>query len=143
MMLSDGHMEDRGAGARLSLHFGAKNRNYLLYIHAILCSNGYCSSKLPTIKPMKRDKKGNVYYGIKLNTYTFGSFTYFRKEWYNADRVKVMPSRILSMLNARVLRHMVMGDGSRRGNAIYIATYNFTLPEVELFVWALNKKFYD
>ena len=36
---------------------------------------------------------------------------------------------------------MVMGDGSRKGNAMYIATYNFTLPEVELFVWALNKKF--
>lgn len=142
IMLSEGYLEEHGNGVRLTLHFGAKNINYLLYIHAILYSKGYCSDKTPIIKPMKKYKDKGQYFTIKLNTYTFGSFKPFRKEWYNADGVKVMPSNIRDMLNARVIRHMIMGDGNLTGKkAVYIATYAHTFTEVQLFVKALNFKF--
>lgn len=57
IMQSDGHMELHGNGARLTLHFGAKNAAYLLYIHNILASFGYLSPTVPTVKPRPSGRK--------------------------------------------------------------------------------------
>jgi hypothetical protein len=59
-------MELHGNGARLTLHFGAKNAAYLLYIHNILASFGYLSPTVPTVKPRPSGRKNTKKIAISI-----------------------------------------------------------------------------
>lgn len=76
-------------------------------------------------------KKETFYNTINLKTWTFGSFDYFRNEWYDNNGVKKIPDNLAHILTPEALAYWFMDDGTYTGSSIHLATYGFKKTEVE------------
>jgi hypothetical protein len=131
IMLGDGHMEKHGLGSRFNLHIGAKSLELVEHVYNLLANNGYCSPKKPVVKTLKPYKQSDkIYHTVNLKTYTFGSFDYYRNEWY-LNGIKVIPASLEHDLTIRALAYWFMADGNYTGFNFNIRTYSFTESEVE------------
>jgi ubiquinol-cytochrome c reductase cytochrome b subunit len=94
-LLGDGWGEKRSNSTRFHIHCSAKNVEYIMWLHKYLSQKGYCSTVKPKI--LKQiGENGNIYYSIKIRTWSFTSLNYIYDSFY-LDMVKVVPS--LEFLN--------------------------------------------
>lgn len=140
-MLGDGHLEKHREGSRFYLHIGAKSQELVEHIHNLLADSGYCSPKKPMSKPAKPNKQsGKVYFTLNLKTYTFGSFDYYRNEWYS-NGIKLIPASLEHDLTRKTLACWFMVDGNFTGYNFNIRTHSFTESKVEQQATLQCKKF--
>lgn len=102
-LLGDSHAERRiiGRGTRICFYQEAKQKEYLLYLHAYISSMGYASSTVPTIQT-RLAKKGELRQVIRFSTFTYTSLNTIHDQWYK-DGVKHVPNDILSYLTPLAL----------------------------------------
>ena len=89
-LLGNGCAENRLNSTRFHIHCGAKNIEYIMWLHAYLSKKGYCALKKPAI--LKQiGKRNKLYYSIKMRTWAFSSFNYIHQMFYQ-NKIKVVPN---------------------------------------------------
>lgn len=146
-ILGDTQLEKRrsGIGTRIIFEQSNKNVEYLMWFHNYLSSKGYCNPQKPKLHTrIKKDNK--IFFHYRFNSYTFSSLKWLHEMFYNMDiktnkLVKIVPLNIEEYLTPLALAIWFMGDGSKLGSGVRIATNNFTLEEVQFLCDVLYKKY--
>nr|WBU10762.1 putative LAGLIDADG homing endonuclease [Malassezia cuniculi] len=125
-LLGDGHAEYRkqSNGTRISFSQESNHYKYLIWLHNIVSSHGYCNTTVPKIQSRIGDK-GKIRYIIRFHTYTYSSFNEIHNKWY-VNNKKTVPKDIKEFLTPIALAIWTINDGSRSGNSIKWSTNNFS-----------------
>ena len=141
-LLGDGWGEKRSNSTRFHIHCSAKNVEYIMWLHKYLSQKGYCSTVKPKI--LKQiGQSGNIYYSIKIRTWSFTSLNYIYDSFY-LDMVKVVPS--LEFLNQfctpLALAIWFMDDGGKHSTGgVLLHTNSFTYKEIQILQEFLLEKY--
>ena len=116
-LLGDGYLMPTTCGRSFRAHHGIKQKDYLDWKYSIL-------RNIVNTKP----KRGNV------NSYYFRTISHpelnrYRKLFYDTENRKILPNKLLRMLNLRSLAIWIMDDGSRDGRSLRINSQNFSYSE--------------
>jgi ubiquinol-cytochrome c reductase cytochrome b subunit len=102
-LLGDAHAERRKGGAGTRICFQQENIHvsYLLWLHSLLASRGYCSENPPKVYT-RLGHKGAIRKYSKINTWTYTSFNFVHDLWY-VNKVKIVPLNIKEYLTPLAL----------------------------------------
>lgn len=145
LLLSDGHLERTSSTSfvRLSISFGVKHLEYLLYLYKLFES--YTNTSPTTIDVLNK-KINTIHQVCKFKTVSLPQLLYYHNLFYklndNNKLIKIIPHNICDLMSPIVLAHLIMGDGNLKklDNIIRIYTNSFTKDEVELLVLAIKTK---
>ena len=129
-----------GEGVRICYRQSIRHKEYLFWLHNFFYDRGYTSNLQPRQYTMTiRTTEGTEYYGYEFNTFTFRSFNWIHRMFYNNGR-KVIPENIYEYLTPLALAVWIMDEGGFANYGIRIATNSFKLTEVELLQDVLKSK---
>lgn len=82
-LLGDAHAERRriGYGTRISFYQESSHLTYLIWLHQLVSSLGYCSPNLPKAET-RLGKKGLVRKTVRFCTWTYSSLNWIHELWY-------------------------------------------------------------
>lgn len=140
-LLGDGWAEKRIGATRFHIHASAKNVEYIMWIHKILSTHGYCNDNKPKIRK-QIGKKGKIDYSIKIRTWSFTSQNYIYNTFY-INRIKVIPNYefLMDHLTPLALAIWIMDDGSKDGSGLRISTNCLKEEEILILLKVLKDKF--
>jgi len=143
-LLGDGYGNKRFVeGTRLCFRQSIIHKNYLFWLYKFFNERGYCSNLEPRIycRILKYDRaKSKKYYGYEFNTYTFRSFDWIHKMFYKKGK-KYINRNLGIYITPLALSIWISDDGGWTGNGVRIASYSFTLKEVEYLIDVLFNNF--
>ena len=141
-ILGKAHANNRtGEGVRICYRQSIRHKEYLFWLHNFFYARGYTSNLQPRQYTMTlRTKEGTEYYGYEFNTFTFRSFNWIHRMFYNNGR-KVIPENIYEYLTPLALAVWIMDDGGFANYGLRIATNSFKLTEVELLQDVIKSKY--
>jgi hypothetical protein len=140
-LLGDGSMEKDGNGSRFAFYQEKANGEYLLWLHQVISSLGYCKPEIPVIQTRK-GKNGQIRYFYRFRTFTYSSFNRIYEEFYphplgvpmplRVHKRKVVPQIIEQYLPPLALAVWIMDDATLHKNkGLRFCTNSFTLKEVQ------------
>lgn len=140
-LLGDSHAEKRkqGKGTRISFYQENTHTDYLLYLHNLISSLGYCNETIPKITT-RLGKNGKLRKIIRFHTWTYVGFNYIHNEWYKNNK-KVLPKSIENYLTPLALSIWIMDDGSKASKGLKLCTNSFSYNEVLFLIEILYKKY--
>jgi hypothetical protein len=142
-LLGDGVYAKNRTGEGVSLFYrqSIRHKESLFFLYQFYYNRGYTSYLQPRQTTRTNiSKEGTEYYGYEFNTFTFRSFNWIHRMFYNNGR-KVIPGNIYEYLTPLALAVWIMDDGGFANNGIRLATNSFKLKEVELLQDALKSKY--
>lgn len=130
-------------GVRFKFKQSIKHKEYLFFLYEALLERGYTNNNLPYLIKQKVGYK--VHEAYCFNTYSYSSLLWLYKLFQNhhsgSYKKKVIPHNIYDLLTPLSLAIWIQDDGTWKNPGIRIATNNFSLQEVELLKFTLEKKF--
>jgi hypothetical protein len=139
-LLGDGSMEKDGNGSRFAFYQEKTNGEYLLWLHQVISSLGYCKPEIPVIQTRK-GTNGQIHYIYRFRTYTYSSFNWIYEQFYPNKR-KVVPQIIDQYLSPLALAVWIMDDATLHKNkGLRFCTKCFTLKEIQYLASVLQKKY--
>lgn len=140
-LLGDGHAEKRlyGNGTRIAFYQEHSHVSYMIYLHSLLSSFGYCNLKSPSIGT-RLGIGGKVRKTVRFTTWTYTSFNWIHEIWY-VNGVKVVPDCISYYLTPLALAIWIMDDGSKVGKSLKFSTNSFTYGDCLKLITVLNNNF--
>lgn len=144
-LLGDAHAEKRngGLGTRISFQQESTHVSYLLWLHSLLASRGYCNEYIPKIQT-KLGSKGLVRKILRIHTWTYTSFNFIHDLFY-FEKVKRVPNNIAEYLTPLALAIWIMDDGAKvsspRWRGIKLCTNSFSYSDCLLLVEVLHINF--
>ena len=140
-LLGDAYANKRsGEGVRICYRQSIRHKEYLFWLYTFFYNRGYTSNLQPRQYTRTIQNKEKVYYGYEFNTFTFSSFNWIHKMFYNKGK-KVMPLNIYEYLTPLALAVWIMDDGGWTNYGVRIASNSFNLKEVELLQDVLKSKY--
>jgi len=140
-LLGDAYANKRsGEGVRICYRQSIRHKEYLFWLYTFFYNRGYTSNLQPRQYTRTIQNKEKVYYGYEFNTFTFSSFNWIHKMFYNNGK-KVMPLNIYEYLTPLALAVWIMDDGGWTNYGVRIASNSFKLKEVELLQDVLKSKY--
>jgi len=138
-LLGDGHMERDGEGSRFCFYQKGEHIEYIIWLHKMLLTHGYCKENVPQI--YSRQVNGKLAYYCRFRTFTFSSFNWIFEAFYGKD-VKNIPDFIEEYLSPIALAIWIMDDGGWIANrGVKMATNCFSLSDVKRLSSILEKKY--
>lgn len=143
-LLGDSYGEYHGNGARFQFHYSFRSIELLTSLQKKLALCGYCSDK--KLKISKQiGRKNQIYFSIKLHTYTFTSFKLIVDDWYSINEdgkcMKRIPKNLALFLTPNAIAQWIMDDGHFTGSGLLISTNSFTSEEHEFLQTLLFQKY--
>lgn len=140
-LLGDSHAENRklGFGTRISFYQEANHKEYLLWLHNLIASLGYCTPSSPKIQT-RLSTGGKIRQIIRFHTFTYSSLNSVYAEWY-INGVKHVPKNIAEYLTPLALAIWIMDDGSTVGQSLKLATDSFSYEDCLLLSNVLFEKY--
>lgn len=141
-LLGDGHAEKRsgGKGTRIIFYQESIHSEYLLYLHYLVASLGYCNTTKPKIKT-RLGKKGKTKYIIRFATWTYDIFNDIYSLWY-INNIKIIPKDWVSNnLTPLALAIWIQDDGGRVSKGLKLATNSFRYEDCIYLSNLLTKKY--
>jgi ubiquinol-cytochrome c reductase cytochrome b subunit len=133
-------MEKDGNGSRFAFYQEKTNGEYLLWLHQVISSLGYCKPEIPVIQTRK-GTNGQIHYIYRFRTYTYSSFNWIYEQFYPNKR-KVVPQIIDQYLSPLALAVWIMDDATLHKNrGLRFCTNSFTLKEVQYLASVIEKKY--
>lgn len=140
-LLGDAYGKKRsGEGVRICYRQSIRHKEYLFWLYTFFYNRGYTSNLQPRQYTRTIQNKEKVYYGYEFNTFTFNSFNWIHKMFYNNGK-KVIPLNIYKYLTPLALAVWIMDDGGWTNYGIRIASNSFKFKEVELLQDVLKSKY--
>lgn len=138
-LLGDAYGNKRtGEGVRFCYRQSIVHKEYLFWLYTFFFSRGYCSNLEPRKYARKIKGITKEYYGYEFNTFTFRSLGWIYKMFYLKGK-KIISPNLINYLTPLALAVWIMDDGGYANPGVRIATYNFSLKEVELLISMLKK----
>lgn len=137
-ILGDGCLEQNGKNVRLKIDHGANQKDYVLWL--------YDEFKNIALKPYEisfQDKRNaQIYKHWRFATYSLSIFNTWRKLFYPNGH-KIIPKKVIELLNPLSLAVWYMDDGFRRLDCkgLYLCTSAYSMEEQHLLQKGLEKKF--
>jgi len=102
-LLGDAYAEKRrlSGGTRISLFQEGKHISYILWLHNLLASRGYCNITVPKITT-RLGKGGIIKKIVRFHTWTYTSFNWIHDLWYS-NGIKLVPKNIANYLTPLAL----------------------------------------
>lgn len=140
-LLGDAHAEKRngGLGTRISFQQESTHVSYLLWLHSLLASRGYCNENIPKIQT-RLGSKGVVRKILRINTWTYTSFNFIHDLFY-FEKVKRVPTNIAEYLTPLALAIWIMDDGAKVSRGVKLCTNSFSYSDCLLLVEVLHFNF--
>lgn len=140
-LLGDASAEKRkgGKGTRILFYQESSHDNYLLYLHNLVASLGYCNTKIPKITT-RLGNKGKIRKIIRFSTWTYDNFNYIHNEWYN-NGIKIVPKSLDKYFTPLALAIWIMDDGCKLGKGLKLATNSFSYDDNLYLVNLLLNKY--
>lgn len=126
-LLGDGHAEKRYSRTRFCFYQEGSHKEYILYLHNMVSSLGYCSINQPKIQT-RLGNKGKIRKIIRFSTWSYSKFNGIYNDWY-INKKRILPSNINDYLTPLALAIWIMDDGCKANNGLKLATNNFTYNE--------------
>lgn len=135
-LLGDGHLETMNGGRtyRLKIEHSIAQADYVYWFYDQF-------REWVNSQPYIKEKHGKKYVGF--STYSHGVFRYYAHQFYRNKR-KVVPSKIMRMLDPVSIAIWFMDDGSRKSlkhNTYVLQTYGFSRNDQERLMSALQGRF--
>ena len=145
-LLGDGYANARTIeGTRFCFRQSIIHKDYLFWLYDFFHSRGYCSNLTPRMYTRKLINKNfkeiKVFNGYEFNTFTFRSFNWIHKLFYNKGK-KTINSKLDNYLTPLALAIWIMDDGGWAKPGVRISANMFKLEEVK-FLASLLKKNWD
>jgi len=138
-LLGNGKMTKLVEGSKLEVR--VTNKEYALWFYKFFYNRGYTSNLQPRqYTNTLRSKEGTEYYGYEFNTFTFRSFNWIHRMFYNKGR-KVIPGNIYEYLTPLALAVWIMDDESISNFGIRLATNSLKIKELKLLQEVLKTKY--
>jgi len=140
-LLGDGHAEKRisGIGTRITFYQEDSHYKYILWLHNIISSKGYCNNNIP-ILTTRIGKGGKLRKIARFRTWTYTSFNWIHDLWYD-NGIKKVPLCIGEYLTPLALAIWIMDDGSKVSQGLKLSTNSFTYEDCLLLIQVLNENF--
>jgi len=140
-LLGDAYAEKRigGVGTRITFYQEDSHVEYMIWLHDLISSRGYCSESIPTIS-RRIIKGGKVRNIVRFRTWTYTSFNWIHNIWY-IDGIKRIPNCIDIYLTPLALAIWIMDDGSKVSQGLKLCTNSYTYSECLYLIKILNDKF--
>lgn len=123
-LLGKGYIEKKKEGSRIIFYQEAVHVKYLLYLHNLIGSAGYCNPSVPKIGK-KLSKKGKIYKVIKFTTWTYSSFDQVYDIWY-VNGMKILPNSIADDLTPLALAIWIMDSGVKSSGGLkFIRSFSY------------------
>lgn len=137
-LLGDCHAENRitGSGTRFSFSQESNRQQYLLWLHNLIATMGYCNPTVPVIQT-RMGIGGKVRYVIRFHTFTYSSLNWIHNAWY-INGIKRVPKDISEYLTPLAIAIWIMDDGSRVGAGIKWSTNSFAYQDCLLLCKVLS-----
>lgn len=141
-LLGDAHAEKRngGLGTRISFYQESTHVSYLLWLHSVLASAGYCNKNAPKIQT-RLGSKGVVRKIMRFHTWTYTSFNFIHDLFYTENQVKRVPANIAEYLSPLALAIWIMDDGAKVSKGLKFCTNSYTYSDCLLLVEVLYLNF--
>lgn len=141
-LLGDGHLEKRkgGKGTRMCFYQEGSHKEYLLYLHSLISSLGYCNTNTPKISK-RLGNKGKIREIIRFSTWTYRSLNKIKNEWYTIEGKKRVPESIEKVFTPLLLAIWIMDDGSKIQKSLKLCTNDLVLNDIEYLGKLLYKKY--
>lgn len=141
-LLGDAHAEKRngGLGTRISFYQESTHVSYLLWLHSVLASAGYCNKNAPKIQT-RLGSKGVVRKILRYHTWTYTSFNFIHDLFYTENKVKRVPANIAEYLSPLALAIWIMDDGAKVSKGLKFCTNSYTYSDCLLLVEVLYLNF--
>ena len=143
-LLGDARLECRSKSirakhtARLRIHQSNKQKEYVFWKHENLKNLVSCGPRFTKVwHDEKRNKNHFSWYFHTRSDEILGSI---HKLFYR-DKIKIVPKKLLELLEPMGLAVWYMDDGSNNGNSITLNTHNFSVSEQEMLQGLLFNKF--
>jgi hypothetical protein len=142
-LLGDGRLEQRSKGirgysARLRIHHGDKQKEYVFWKYRIL--KNYVGAPPKRIVCGYNRKQGRYYHSWYFHTKSASEFRILYDLFYREDK-KIVPDSIEKLLTPRALAVWIMDDGCYAKPEFHINTQSFTLEEQNRLQEILKQKF--
>lgn len=140
-LLGDAHGEKRemGTGTRIAFYQESSHVEYMLYLHNLLSSYGYCNATIPVVGT-RLGIGGKVRKTVRFTTWTYTSFNWIHELWYVNGR-KCVPDCISGYLTPLALAIWIMDDGGKVGKGLKFSTNSFSYKDCLKLVSALDENF--
>ena len=140
-LLGDGYAENRvgGFGTRITFYQEDTHMKYILWLHNLLSSKGYCNTTIPKLST-RIGNKGKIIRIGKFRTWTYTSFNWIHSLWYDKG-IKRVPNNIAYYLTPLALAIWVMDDGSRISKGLRLCTNSFSYEDCLFLTKVLNDNF--
>ena len=137
-LLGDGTAEKRngGLGTRISFYQESTHLSYLLWLHSLLSSKGYCNDALPKIQT----RLGVVRKILRFHTWTYTSFNFIYELFYE-NKVKKVPQSIAKYLTPLALAIWIMDDGAKVSKGLKFCTNCYSYSDCLFLVQVLHLNF--
>jgi len=111
-LLGDSYAENRtGEGVRFCFRQSIEHKEYLFGLYSFFQERGYCTNNKPRVYNRRIKGYNKIYSGYEFNTYTFRSFVWIHKAFYNSGK-KIIPLNIEQYLTPLALAIWFMDDST-------------------------------
>ena len=143
LLLGDGYASNRtGEGVRIAVKQSIIDKEYLYQLYEFFQQRGYCTNNPPRMYARYIKGRDKIYYGYEFNTFTFRSFLWIYKIFYNkGKKCLTLSNQFEKYFTPLSLAIWICDDGSWTGNGVRIAANNFSLKEIQMLIKILNNKF--
>lgn len=140
-LLGDAHAEriNGGVGTRISFQQENIHVSYLLWLHNLLASRGYCNINIPRMST-RLGHKGVVRKYLRFHTWTYTSFNFIHDLWY-VNKVKIVPPVIKDYFTPLALAVWIMDAGAKVSKGLKLCTNSFSYSDCLLLVQVLHENF--
>jgi ubiquinol-cytochrome c reductase cytochrome b subunit len=140
-LLGDGFAERRitGNGTRICFYQEAIHNSYLIWLHNLVSSLGYCNIKTPKVQT-RLGKHGKIRKIMRFSTWTYSNFNWIHELWY-VNGVKVIPKNIGNYLTPLALAIWIMDDGAKVNKSLKLCTNSFSYSDCLILTTILFKNF--
>jgi ubiquinol-cytochrome c reductase cytochrome b subunit len=80
-LLGDAQAEKHGNGNRITFYQENTHKYYLLWLHNLISSKGYCNENIPVLQT-RLGKYGKLRKIIRFKTFTYSSLNWIQECWY-------------------------------------------------------------
>lgn len=138
-LLGDAHAEKRNGNTRISFYQESTHLSYLIWLHDLLSSRGYCNPILPKIQT-KLGVNGVVRKVMRFHTWNYTSFNWIHDIFYK-NQIKQVPPNIAEYLTPIALAIWIMDDGTKSSKGLKLCTNCFSYSDCLLLVDVLYFNF--
>jgi ubiquinol-cytochrome c reductase cytochrome b subunit len=137
-LLGDAYAERR-RGTRIRFFQEGKHISYILWLHNLLSSRGYCNIIVPKTTT-RLSKGGKIIKVIRFHTRTYTSFNWIHDLWYS-NGIKLVPKNIANYLTPLALAIWIMDNGTKSSKGLKLSTNSFTFQDCQLLSQVLHNNF--